>query len=568
MKVRFFGPLGRVTGSCAMLWDDALGFRALVDCGMEQGEGDERWNVQPFPFDPRSIDLVLLTHAHVDHSGLLPKLVREGFCGRVISTPETAALARALLLDAARIERRFTPEDVQSIRFEPTRKPFGHRFSIGRGVHAHLYRTAHILGAVAIRVSWDTAEGERSIVFSGDVGTHVAGAERGVLLRHVMTPDPSTYAVIESTYGGAVRPLRTEESYLGRVEALRSELVRAIARGGTVLIPTFAADRLPAVLVDLARVCAIDGRVAETPIYVHRGLAAKCAQIYAESIAAKDLVRERAYPRWISRAAYVHLGLDANDPAHERALEEAVRAILDPRSEAPSPVAALRRVHRWIDVPARGPGPKIVLAAGGMCEGGAVVAYLADVATDPTSTILMTGYVTPQSVGGRLLRVAELPARERMRLGTEIVLRDRAATRIPEANVRATIRRLQGYSAHADQRGLLDWLFYERDGELRRAGSTVFLQHGTETSRHRLAAAIRARDPSVEIVLPMPSTAEHDLDARPPPVAESDLRSTLEDLQVRLAELERTVARRASLRSRRVRRPLLMKRRALRARAR
>lgn len=536
MKLRFFGPLGRVTGSCAMLWDEARDFRALVDCGMQQGEGDVRANREPFPFDASRIGLVLLTHAHVDHSGLLPKLVREGFRGEVVCTPETAKLSRVLLEDSARLSDLYTAEDVRRLRFRPLDGPFGCRVRISNDVYVQLYRSAHILGAVSIRVSWGPRREARSIVFSGDLGTNVQGHEHALFLRHRMSPDPSDFAVVESTYGDRVRDPKPE-SFFGRTEALRRELLDAVDRGGPVLMPAFAVDRIPALLLDLAYVFGIEPRLWDVPVFVHSSLGRECARIYADAVGATDVADHRLVPRWLSESAFARLGLDSGSADDVHLLAAALRATFDPTGATKSPLPELRPVHRWINRVEQTSGPRVIVAASGMCEGGAVLAHLPSVLVDPRATLISTGYVSRGSVARRVFELARLSAADRARVGGHIVLPDGRETRIARASIRCELRRLHGYSAHADQHGLLQWLFHEYHGKSRRAASTVFIQHGEDASRRALADAITHRDPGVKVVLPRECQRDFDLDA-----AVASTTPSVEELIARVEALERAVA--------------------------
>lgn len=538
MKIRFYGPLGRVAGSCAMLYDETLKFRALIDCGMQQGEGNERWNTDKFPFDPASIDLVLLTHAHIDHSGLLPKLVREGFSGQVICTPETADVARLLLRDSARLSDIYSCADVDRVRFRPVDKPFGSSFKLKQDVVASFYRTSHILGAVSIRVSWGQDRlSARSIVFSGDLGVNEPGKEQFPILGSRMRPVKSTFAVVESTYGDTARSTAASMSSAGRVEELRRLIIAGVERGGTILIPAFALDRTAALLVDLSRLWASEPRLTSVPIFVHHGLASDCAGLYSRHLRAKDTERGAVLPRWISDSMFRELGLTRR--SDERDLEDALAAILDPEGKSVSPLPQLPVVHRWIRERVSLGGPHVVIASSGMCEGGAILGYLPHVLRDEKSTFLTSGFASGGSVAGKIREVGFLSSAARHRLTDSIQLNDGSKTIIERSTIRATIEALDGYSAHADQRGLLRWLLGTASKSSPIAG-TVFIQHGDDLKRRKLRDAVRRPDASLQVILPSQEAAEYDLDA--PKAGGVSEETRLSAIETRLAALERRMA--------------------------
>lgn len=543
MKLQFFGPLGRVTGSCALLSDERLGVRILVDAGIQQGEGDpDRWNAGPLPFDAASLTHVLLTHAHVDHCGLLPRVVKEGFSGAVLCTPETAALARLELMDAARVSGLYTPDDVKRVRFDERAQAFGMYFPIAQDVFVQMFRTAHILGAAAFRISWGPrGPDQRSILFSGDLGTNVDRHERTLLLRHRMQPQASTYAVVESTYGDRVRD-GAQECFIGRTEGLRRELAAARARGGPTVIAAFAMDRLQMLLLDLAYLAAIDPSVAATPVLAHTRLGERISAEYARHVRAKDVYKRGVKPRWLSKSAFTHLGLREDDPTHERELEAAIVSVLDPKVAAGGTIAGLRRVHSWISRREPIAEHHVVLTSSGMLQGGPVVSYLPDVLRDPTATLILPGYASPATVAGALLQLSSLAKSERERLDGAIELPD--GTSIAKADVRAHVTSLKGYSAHADQRGILDWLVHEHEGRRVVAARTLFVQHGDDGAREALRSKLSVLAPEMDVLCPSTSEVEHDLDA-PGVASRETLLHVVAEQSARIAELEAALRARA-----------------------
>lgn len=534
MKVRFFGPLGRVTGSCALLHDDQLNVRILIDAGLQQGEAEqESWNRGALPFDTKSLTHIVLTHAHIDHCGLLPRIVKAGFRGEVICTPETAALAKLELQDCARIGRDYTCADVAKVRFAPKDVPFGAHFPIARDVFLQFFRTAHILGAVAVRVCWGKrGPNQRSILFSGDLGSNVDTDERFLFLRHRMEPPPSTFAVVESTYGDRKRD-DGSESFQGRIDGLRTELASARERGGQTLIASFSMDRLQTLLLDLAYLCARDTDLARTPILVHTPLGEKISRVYAEFVSKKDQCPGGVRPRWLSKSAFRHLGLTRESAAHERALEASIRAVFDPDAERAGPLAGLNPVHRWVRERKTLDQHHIVIASSGMLEGGAALSYLPDLLVNASSTLLLSGYAMPNSVAGRLSQLGGLPLHERQRLAGDCIdLRN--GTKVLSSDVRAHIGYVKGYSAHADQKGLLDWLVYEHSEQTCLAARTLFIQHGHDGARAALQRELSSIAPEIRTLCPTPDEATYDLEMAPPE-SRGELERRIAELEARLA---------------------------------
>jgi predicted metal-dependent RNase len=227
-------------------------------------------------------------------------------------------------------------------------------------------------------------------------------------------------------------------------------------------------------------------------------------------------------PRWLSKSAFEHLGFSPDDPDAERELEDAIVGVLDPNVAPTRRRAAnevLRPLHRWVDRREPIAGHHVVLASSGMLEGGPVAAYLGNMLRDASATLLLPGYASPSTLAGELLQVGSLPAAERARLAQNLALPD--GTTMPAAHVRAHIGALRGYSGHADQRGILDWLVHEHKGQRCVAGETIFIQHGNDTARHALRDALKERAPEATVVCPTPACADFDLDGEQLPSYEA-----------------------------------------------
>ncbi|HEV2219887.1 MAG TPA: MBL fold metallo-hydrolase, partial [Casimicrobiaceae bacterium] len=285
MQIGFLGATGTVTGSRYLL--QAAGKRVLVDCGLFQGLKQLRLrNWAPFAVDPASIDAVVLTHAHLDHSGNLPLLVKNGFRGRIHCTPATRALLEILLPDSAWLQEEqaehankhgyskhrpalplYTREDADRALRQLEPVPFERDFEPAQGVRTRLLPAGHILGAAMAVV---TAEG-RSVLFSGDVGR-----QHDLIMRTPAAPPAVDWLVVESTYGDR----RHAPADAG--EELAEVIRRTVARGGTVVVPSFAVGRAQALLYLVQRLKA-DGRIAESlPIYLNSPMATSVTALYQQ----------------------------------------------------------------------------------------------------------------------------------------------------------------------------------------------------------------------------------------------------------------------------------------------
>ena len=255
MLVKFIGATERVSGSCSWLKKDTTEF--LVDCGMIQGERhDDFENRQPFLFDPKQIKFVLLTHAHLDHCGLIPRLYKEGFIGKVYCTKATSLLAREILTDATKINSFYTEKDMQVVQFsyfeEMKDFKWGKMLPIDNNLFIAIYRSAHILGAVSICISWDKDVKGKSILFTGDIGNNTKTNSYQPLLKHRHEPDEKNgFIVCESTYGSRERD-SSECKFEYRIDQLEKIITETLyGKQGHLIIPTFSLHRTQEILFDL-----------------------------------------------------------------------------------------------------------------------------------------------------------------------------------------------------------------------------------------------------------------------------------------------------------------------------
>ncbi len=576
MKIRILGPLDCVTGSCTWVRDDISQTQFLVDCGMRQGEGDpDAFNRAPWPFEPAELAFVVLTHAHLDHCGLLPRLVRDGFQGRVHCTPETAALARIVLDDAARHhDAPYARKHVRAVRFAPhgsEGQVYDRPFPLARDLFVSYYRAAHVLGAATVQISaGPIGTDQQRLTFSGDLGGDAEGAPLTSLLRHRMYPRPGDLAIVESTYGGIVRPT-DEDPREKRLETLREHLDRVVlGQGGVLLLPCFAVDRTQQVLFDLHELFAIHGeRYGRVPVFVHASMACKVNRVYAQALASTENTRRGVKPMHLNKLVLTRFGLDAATPGDLDLLGDMIREMLDvsfspaaglvsQRRQQSSPVVRnWRRIYQEVNVKDGGAptdGPAVIVTGSGMCNGGPVVHYLPEVLRDSRSAVLFTGYMSRGTLGQDVLVNGSLAEAERaisshvlsIPAGTQ-----RTEILLPVRQIRATVGKLEGYSAHADQRSLLDWLFNTHQGFPAPPGRRVFVVHGQSQARRALAAAIGARSQAeqqfygdearVEAEVPTNTCRWFDLDTDR--WMDTDAYSTEDALRDQVAQLQFELAR-------------------------
>ena len=534
MQLRFLGPLSIVTGSCAWLRDPERGWNFLVDCGMQQGEyAAEAWNKRKWPFDPVELQFVVLTHGHIDHCGLLPRLYKDGFTGKVYCTSETAEVAKIILEDSASHEGAlYRSDDVARINWHEHRAipVLGGLMRVGDDLFIRYLRTGHIIGAVSVAVVWGPkGPDQRSIVFSGDLGPNVEDQEHLPYLRHRMSPVGCTYAVVESTYGATVRDPAESDPMVRRAE-LRGLLDQTIERQGVLVLPCFALGRTQDVLFDLHWLVAEDPeRYGKITYHFDAPMAAKLQKVTAAGLERTESNGKngKVRPLWLGKQMYRWFDLDPTDPVHtQRLLDILSIALRVPRPVKPAPSAIGNAVARaWkpttrqvVDrkaLKAKGLGqPAVIVTGGGMCDGGPVAFWLSELLGDPNVTVALTGYCSNSTVGGQLMALANATIGDRQRhTGRLKWSRDLS---FPIRDIKASITRITGYSAHADQKGLVDWLISSFRDQWQAAGKTIFIQHGEQKQRVALAAAVSARAAEVGLeittVLPESDDAWHDLE--------------------------------------------------------
>lgn len=453
MRLSFLGAARMVTGSCYLL--EAGGLRLLIDCGLFQGKEEER-NREPFGFNPAAIDAVILTHAHIDHSGRLPLLCKQGFRGPIYTHPATADLAEIMLLDSAHIQeteaeqanrksRRagrllveplYSQADARHVMSQFRPIPYGQPFQMNEHIQIRFEDAGHILGSALVEIVETGADGRQTkMVFSGDLGQ-----PGRPILRDPTPVAEADYLVLESTYGN-----RLHEPPKSAREALAEVIRSTIAKGGNVVIPAFAVGRTQEVLYELNGLVESGELPSSLKVVLDSPLAiaateitAKHADIYDE--AAANLVRSGDQPFSFPGLVYSHTADES----------KALNFTRD---------------------------PLVIVAASGMCEAGRVLHHLKHNLWKPASTVLFVGFQAQGTLGRRLADGAR-----RVRIYGEDVA------------VKARIETLHGFSAHADQVQLLDWV-----DAMDRPPLRTFLVHGESEAQGELARELLSRGHNVEV---------------------------------------------------------------------
>ncbi|WP_240839383.1 MBL fold metallo-hydrolase RNA specificity domain-containing protein [Acidaminobacter sp. JC074] len=423
MKLQFLGAQEGVTGSCYHIQSDKTSF--LIDCGQFQGSSEEeRKNREPFPFDPKSLDFVVLTHAHIDHTGRLPRLVKEGFTGRVFMTRGTASLSDILLKDSGKIHEVETEKenekrlkagldliepyyDVNDVintlqYFNPL--PYEETYKITNDISVKFLNAGHLLGSAHVYL---TLEG-KSLLFSGDVGTYHS--------QILLPPRPAIqadYIFVESTYGN-----RLHKQMNIRFDRLADIILETIENKGTVIIPAFSVGRTQDIIYGLNQ---LDRPLSHIPFYVDSPMAINATKVFE-----KDL--DGMKPEIIQKIK------GKKHPFEMKNLQ-----FIDDAS------TSYKLDYSKV--------PKVLISASGMCDAGRILHHLKTYLEKETTSIVFVGYQAEESQGRKIQNKKDI-----MIYGEEV-------------KNRANVFTLHGFSGHADQEELLEWLTNVRPKKL-------FLVHG------------------------------------------------------------------------------------------
>lgn len=449
MRITFYGAAQTTTGSMHLV--EANGKRILLDCGLFQGKRKEAFEKnRQMPLDPSTLDAVLLSHAHVDHCGNLPTLVKHGFRGRIYCRPATAELVDVLLRDSAFLQMRdlqyinkkraaqgkhlFEPlyeiEDVDRLMKHIEPIPLKRQMDLGSGITAVFHNAGHILGSAIVQLDVKPQAGGRTqrLLFSGDLGQ--TGQP---ILRDYDTPEGADAVLIESTYADRDHP--SGEDVQGRLKAFIDDIEQL---GSRLLIPAFSVGRTQQILYYLNRLHDA-GRIPAVPVYVDSPLSLKATQIY-----------------------------ERHRECYDEEASEILRQGKDPMKfpglhfiQTPDESKTLNDLK----------GPHVIIAASGMCEGGRVLHHLQRTVGDPRNIILIVGYQAEQTLGRRIVDHAS-PLKI---LGDEFELKARVHT-------------INALSAHADRRQLMTWLDAVKGKTVKR----LFAVHGEPDKVDAMVALARA----------------------------------------------------------------------------
>ncbi|PIE54056.1 MAG: MBL fold hydrolase [Dethiosulfovibrio peptidovorans] len=445
MRLKVLGAAGEVTGSNYML--EVGDKRVMIDCGLHQGRDDEKRNREPFHFDPTSVDAVLLTHAHIDHTGRVPLLVKQGYKGKVYGSLPAVELTEVLWRDSAHlmaeearwrskknarkglppVEPLFDDDDVTSALKMLTPVSYDDKIQVVPGLEVRFRDAGHIMGSAILEIWLTQGDASVKIVFSGDLGP-----QKTVMERTPAAITEADYVVIESTYGD--REHKTNDESREEFQTLMKQI---LAKKSKVYIPTFVVDRGQRVIYELM-LLQDQGLAQDVPIYFDSPMGVKATKIYEEHL---DLCSSEIQ-------AYRHQGKHPFSP------------------ERLTYVSSVEDSQAINDV-----DHAIILAGSGMCNGGRIVHHLKHGIWNPENHVVFVGY---QAVGTLGRRIVE--GQKQLRIAGEDVM------------VRAQIHTINGFSAHADRRDLLAWASNFAD-----ASPSFFVTHGEPKSSEALAKSLREK---------------------------------------------------------------------------
>jgi metallo-beta-lactamase family protein len=424
-----------VSGNSYLL--EANDKKILIDCGLFQGRKElELKNCEPFNFEPKNLDFVIVTHSHLDHIGRLPMLIKDGFCGNIFATPPTIDFARLMLNDTLKValdkSRRagnmpfFSAKDIDQIMnyFEPV--DYHQKIKLTDGISFEFYEAGHVLGSALIELKIKEKGEEKKIIFSGDLGNMPVP-----FLRPAENIPEADYVLIESTYGD-----RLHEKTDKAKEAVEDVIEETIAKGGVLLIPSFALERAQRLLYHLNEL-AEQKRIPEIPVFFDAPLAIEVTKVY------------RKYASYFNQKARDLI--NAGDDLFKF-----------PGLKFTPTIKESKEINMVAP-------PKIIIAGSGMSQGGRIMHHEARYLSDPKNTLLMVTYQAEGTLGKKILEGAE-----------EVEILDQM---IP---VRAMVKCVSGYSSHADQQGLVDWL-----SAIRKPIKKIFVVQGEEKPALALAQIIK-----------------------------------------------------------------------------
>ena len=453
MKLTFLGATETVTGSKFLL--EAAGQRILIDCGLFQGLKDLRLrNWEAPPIDPRSVDAIVLTHAHIDHTGYLPRFVNQGFNGPVYATPATLDLLNLLLPDSAHLQEEearfrnkhrrtkhpvalplYTAEDADAALRLLKPVNYHSRFQLAPGLDFDLLPAGHILGSAFVRFRAES----KTVLFTGDIGRFDSP-----IIKDPESVDSPDYLIMESTYGNRLHEI--DKEHRGKAQ-LRDIIVETANRGGTVLIPSFAVGRAQEILYTM-RELEEEGEIPILPVYVDSPMAVNAFEIYQAHTEEHDIEMNAA-------KALIKNPMSTRNIHFSRTVQES-KAIND---------------HTY---------PAVIISANGMATGGRIVHHLMNRLPDGRNSIVFVGFQAAGTRGRYLVEGAKTIRIYGM-----------------EYPVRAQVKSIQGFSAHGDYNEVLRWL-----ESFKSPPTTTFLVHGEPRALAGMKEHIAEKHPGWQLAIP------------------------------------------------------------------
>ena len=451
MQIQFLGAAREVTGSKHLITTDD-GLRILLDCGMYQGKGPETDSRnRELGFQPSDIDYLVLSHAHIDHSGLIPYIYREGFRGRVLCTPQTRDLCRIMLADSAhiqesdvrsynkkmvkrnkaeRVEPLYLPEDAERCMqlFRTVR--YDTDFRLDKHTTLRLTRSGHMLGAAIANLTLTKRDGSMvRLAFTGDLGRPSAR-----LIRHAEPFPQCDYLITESTYGDREHPVAAD----AEEELLKIVLETCVEKQGKLIIPSFSIGRTQEIVYSLNNLYNAHRLPTRVHVYVDSPLAVNASKIFSENIPelnedVQQTLKTDPDPFGFSTLTYV------------QSVEDSKRLNYDPR-------------------------PAIIISASGMLEAGRVKHHVANHIEDPRCTVLIVGYCTPASLGARI----QQPGLRQISIFGEV------------HPIHAKVTKIDGFSGHADKSEIIDFFRCQDARKVRK----VFIVHGEPEAAQSLRESL------------------------------------------------------------------------------
>ena len=447
IKLSFLGAAQNVTGSQYLI--ETNNVRFLVDCGLYQERELKRRNWGPFFIAPKTLDAVLLTHAHLDHSGLLPRLVREGFNGPIYCTAATSEITQIMLLDSANLQEEdaefkrrrheregrkgpypevplYTKDDAEAVFPLFSSVKYGETVKIGDGIEATFYDAGHVLGSSMVKLKIRQSGEERTMLFSGDIGRWGKP-----ILRDPTLFDDADYVIVESTYGD-----RLLESSQDAANQLAEVINTTVETGGNIVIPSFALERSQDILYYLNKLL-LEGRIPHLMVFVDSPMAVSITEVFQN------------HPELF-------------DPEMGQLLRQKRSPFDFPGLNLVRTVDGSKAINHIV-------ASTIIIAGSGMCTGGRIKHHLVNNISRKESTILFVGYQAVGTLGRHIVD----GAKEVRILGQRY-------------RVRARVVQLDGFSAHADRDQLVRWL-----SSLRKPPRRIFVTHGEPNASQHLANLVR-----------------------------------------------------------------------------